>query len=148
MSQEYPIPKCLWESLDAVLYSKGVSLAKQIAKELKLPVQPLISVLNKEERGKFTIVTDSDDNTYQCSAIVQNGSTLMRCRSATLGLVAKFCSSHERGSKDIPVNIPLVKRIISPEGVYMAKGSTVYSLEGTRCGIIHNSRLTLFQIEA
>jgi hypothetical protein len=148
MAQEYPIPRCLWESLDAVLYSKGVSLAKDIAKELKVPVQPLLGLLNKEEGAKFVIAPDDSSNTYQCQATIQNGTTLMRCRSATLGLVAKFCVSHERSLNDVPSGLQIVQRIISPDGIYMAKGSEVYRLNGTRCGLLHGTRLTLFQLDA
>ena len=148
MAQEYPIPQCLWESLDAVLYSKGVSLAKEIAKELKLPVQPLLGLLNKEEGAKFIIAPDDSSNTYQCQATVQNGSTLMRCRCATLGLVGKFCVSHERSVSEIPVGLDTVQRVISPDGIYMAKGPEVYTMNGKRCGLLHGTRLTLFEMEA
>ena len=144
----YPIPKSLWESLDAVLYSKGVSLAKEIAKELKVPVQPLLGLLNKEEGAKFVIAPDDSSNTYQCQATIQNGSTLMRCRCATLGLVGKFCVSHERSVSDIPSDLDTVQRVISPDGIYMAKGSEVYTLNGTRRGLLHGSRLTLFELQA
>jgi hypothetical protein len=149
MAQEYTIPKCLWESLDAVLYSKGVSLAKEVAKELGLPSQPLIAILNKEERAKFTVVQDDEANTYQCPFIIQTGSTLMRCRCATLGLVTNLCVTHERQKHVIetPLNLPLVQRIVAPEATYMAKDSIVYTLNGTQCGIIKGSRLTLFDID-
>ena len=149
MAQEYTIPKCLWESLDAVLYSKGLSLAKELAKELGLPPQPLIAALNKEERCKFTIVPDDEANTYECQAIVQSGATLMRCRCATLGLVAKFCITHERQKQiiDTPLNLPLMQRVIAPEAVYMAKDSLVYTLNGSQCGVIKGTRLTIFDIE-
>jgi len=148
MAQEYSIPQCLWESLDAVLYSKGVSLAKEIAKELKVPVQPLLGLLNKEEGAKFVIAPDDSSNTYQCQATIQSGTTLMRCRCATLGLVAKFCVSHERSANDVPASLPIVQRIISPGAIYMAKGPEVYTLNGTRCGLLHGTRLTLFEVEA
>jgi hypothetical protein len=149
MAQEYTIPKCLWESLDAVLYSKGLSLAKELAKELGLPPQPLIAALNKEERAKFTIVPDDEANTYECQAIVQSGATLMRCRCATLGLVNKFCITHERQKSviDTPLGLPLVQRLIAPEATYMAKDSVVYTLNGSQCGVIKGTRLTIFDIE-
>ena len=147
MAQEYPIPKCLWESLDAVLYSKGISMAKEIAKELKVPVQPLLALLKKEEGAKFIIAPDSDTNTYQCQAIIQNNSTLMRCRSATLGLVAKFCGVHERLSKDVPTNLLTVRRVITAETIYMANNNVVYTLNGYRSGVIYGNKLKIFQIE-
>jgi hypothetical protein len=144
----YPIPKSLWESLDAVLYSKGLSLAKEVAKELGLPPQPLIALLNKEERGKFTIVEDDEANTYQCCAITHCGATWMRCRHTILGLSShSFCGLPQTSTTDIPTNLPMVRRIVANGEIYMMKGRDVYSLGGIRCGIVRDERLILFEIE-
>ena len=144
----YPIPKSLLESLDAVLYSKGLSLAKEVAKELGLPPQPLIALLNKEERGKFTIVEDDEANTYQCCAITHCGATWMRCRHTILGLSShSFCGLHQTSTTDIPTNLPMVRRIVANGEIYMMKGRDVYSLGGIRCGIVRDERLILFEIE-
>lgn len=145
MSQEYSIPRCLWESLDAVLYSKGVSLAKEIAKELGVSPQPLIAQLNAVERTKFTIIPDDDANTYQCQEPISSGAVVMRCRQSTLN-PSKLCSQHERNSSAVPVNLPLVQRIVTSESTYVAKDSVVYSLDGTQCGKIKGDILTLFDI--
>jgi hypothetical protein len=144
----YPIPKSLWESLDAVLYSKGLSLAKEVAKELGLPPQPLIALLNNEERGKFTIVEDDEANPYQCCAITHCGATWMRCRHVTLGLSShSFCGLHQTSATEIPTNLPSVRRILANGEIYMMKDQDVYSLGGVRCGKMKDDRLILFEIE-
>jgi len=145
MSQEYSIPRCLWESLDAVLYSKGVSLAKELAKELGVSPQPLIAQLNAVERTKFTIIPDDDANTYQCQEPISSGTVVMRCRQPTMS-VSKLCSHHERNSSVVPVNLPLVERIITSESTYVTKDSIVYSLDGTQCGKIKGDMLKIFVI--
>ena len=146
MSQEYSIPRCLWESLDAVLYSKGLSLAKELAKELGVSPQPLIAQLNTIERSKFTLIPDDEATSYQCKAPYYSGATIMRCRQPTLG-PSGFCSAHERSSSDVPANLPLVQRLITSEATYMAKDSLVYTLNGEQCGEIKGSKLKLFVIE-
>lgn len=145
MAQEYSIPRCLWESLDAVLYSKGISLAKELAKELGVPPQPLIAQLNAVERAKFTIIPDDDSTTYQCQEPINSGAIIMRCRQPTLS-ASKLCSIHERNSSVVPVNLPLVQRLVTSESTYVAKDSVVYSLDGTQCGKIKGDILTIFDI--
>jgi hypothetical protein len=144
-SQEYSIPRCLWESLDAVMHTKGIALAKEIAKELGLPPQSLIASLNIDERSKFTIIPD-EESMYQCQALVHHGATYMRCRCPILNSTAAFCSKHERYSKNTP-NLPLVERLVAAEEILVSKDSAVYTLNGERCGILKGSVLTRFQIE-
>lgn len=146
--QEYTIPRVLWESLDAVLRAKGIALAKEIAKELGKPPQPLIHLLNTREPSKFTLVSDDEANRYQCQALVKTGAVYMRCRSVLLGSCAKFCDTHERDFIDIPTNLPVMRRVIGKEGIYMADMTTnaVFSLGGVQCGRIHGNRLILFEI--
>jgi hypothetical protein len=146
--QEYTIPRVLWESLDAVLRAKGIALAKEIAKELGKPSQPLINVLTTKERSKFTLISDDDANRYQCQALVKTGAVYMRCRSVLLGSCTKLCDTHQGDLIDIPTNLPIMTRVIGKEGIYMADMTTkeVFSLRGVQCGRIHGNRLTLFEI--
>lgn len=143
---QYTIPRCLWESLDAVLHSKCVSLAKEIAKELSVSPQPLIAFLNEDERGKFTIIPD-EDNTYQCKALVHRSATLMRCRNVTLDIGSGLCSSHEKCLPEVPANLPSVQRLVTSESTYMVSEGLVYSLSGQQCGHFKNGKCILFEIE-
>lgn len=144
---EYTIPRTLWESLDGVLFNKGLVLAKEIAKELNMSPQPLIALLKGDERGKFSLIPDSELSKYQCEALIHCGSTLMRCRCASLRVNPSLCSAHERGVCDLPSNLPIVQRLITPEAVYMAKGEEVYTLNGQQCGLFKSGRLTIFEID-
>jgi len=143
----YSIPRALWESLDAVLFAKGLSLAKDIAKELGVPAQGLVQYLNTQERGKFTIIPDEDTTTYQCQALVQNGATFMRCRCPSLKPSPSYCNSHERYNPDIPKHLRKVRRIEGGDVPYLLSDTDVYSLNGKKCGILKGSTVTLFQIE-
>ena len=147
-SQEYTIPQTLWDSLDTVLYTKGLSLAKEIAKELNTSPQPLITLLKAADRSKFTLIPDNEVSKYQCQALIQCGSTLMRCRCPSFKANPSLCLAHDKYTPDLPIQLPLVQRLITAEATYMMKGSDVFTLNGQQCGYYMNSRLTLFDIDA
>jgi hypothetical protein len=145
--QEYAIPQTLWDSLDAVLYTKGLTLAKEIAKELNTSPVPLITLLKATDRSKFTLIPDNEVSKYQCQALISCGSTLMRCRCPSFKTNPSLCLAHEKYTLDLPIQLPLVQRIITAEATYMMKGSDVFTLNGQQCGYYKNSRLTLFDID-
>ena len=143
--QSYPIQQGLWESIDAILFTKAIALAKDIAIELNISPQPLIDSLKKEERGKFTIIPD-DDTTYQCHALIQHGSLYMRCRYPTLSHNPRLCTAHLNHTPDIP-KLPEVERIITSDSEYILKDKSVLTMNGNKCGILKGPTLTLFDIE-
>jgi len=143
----YSIPRALWESLDAVLFSKGLTLAKEIAKDLGVSPQQLIQSLNTQERAKFTIIPDDEESTYQCQALVKNGATYMRCRCPSLKPSPSYCIAHEKYNPDIPKNLKKVRRIEGSDVPYILSENDVYTLNGKKCGIMKGSTVTLFEIE-
>jgi hypothetical protein len=143
----YTIPRTLWESLDAVLFTKGIALAKEIAADLQVPAQPLIAALNTQERGKFIILPDEEATKYQCQALIKNGATFMRCRCPSLRPAPSYCSAHERYSPDIPRGLRHVRLIEGSDVPYVLYGSDIFTLNGEKCGYLKNKRATLFQIE-
>lgn len=143
----YPIQRSLWESLDAILFSKGMALAKDVAAELNVPVKPLIASLNTQERGKFTIIPDEENQLYQCPALVHHGAIWMRCRCPTLKPAPSFCSAHEKYSQDVTMDLPKVKRVTIGSDTYMVSGNDVLSLNGTRSGFLTDTTITIFEIE-
>lgn len=145
-SQEYAIPQSLWDSLDAVLYTKGLTLAKEIAKELNTSPQPLIALLKAADRSKFTLIPDNEVSKYQCQALLHCGTTLMRCRCPSFKVNPSLCLRHEKSTLDLPTDLPLVQRLITEESTYMMKDSDVFTLNGQQCGYYKNNRLTLFEV--
>jgi len=146
ISQEYTIPQSLWDSLDAVLYTKGLTLAKEIAKELNTSPLPLIDLLKAADRSKFTLIPDNEISKYQCQALIQCGSTLMRCRCPSFKINPALCLAHEKYTPDFPTELPLVQRLVTAEVTYMMKGSDVFTLNGKQCGYYKNNSLTLFEV--
>ena len=145
-SQEYTIPQSLWDSLDAVLYTKGLTLAKEIAKELSISPGPLIDLLKMSDRSKFTLIPDNEVSKYQCQALIHCGSTFMRCRCPSFKANPSLCLAHEKYTPDLPTDLPLMQRLITAEATYMTKDSEVFTLNGEQCGYYKNSRLTLFEV--
>ena len=143
----YSIPQALWESLDAVLFSKGISLAKEVAKDLGVSSQPLVQFLRSQERGKFTIIPDDEQSTFQCQALVQTGATLVRCRCPSLKPSPSYCSAHERYNPDVPNYLKKVRRIEGGDVPYVLSETDVYTLNGTKSGILKGSTVILFEIE-
>lgn len=146
MSSSYPIYQGLWESIDAVLFNKGIALAKDIAAELGVPAVSLIQELKKEERGKFTLISESDTPMYQCNALIHRGASYMRCRCPTLGPI-RLCTSHSEINLT-SVDLPGMQRLITSDSVYLldTNRSTVYTVNGDQCGLLKGSKLTLFEI--
>ena len=147
MSQSYTIPRSLWESLDSVLFTKSISLARDIAKELGVQPNELIKCISNQERGKFTIIPDDEDAVYQCQALVQHGVLYGRCRCPAFGQTPRFCGTHERHSMDMP-SLPLVKKIVTSEATYIVNDKNeVITLNGAIIGRLKGDKLTLFEIE-
>jgi len=145
----YPIPKLLWESLDAVLFSKGIQLAREIAVELNVPVQPLLQTLKAQEKNKFVLLPDEETTKYQCQALHQYGLTWLRCRCPVLGSAPRLCSSHcsEKYLKAPCLdNCIEVQRVLINDQIYLRNKNDLYSLEGNFCGYIRNSSAVLFEI--
>jgi hypothetical protein len=143
----YSIPRTLWESLDAVLFSKGLALAKEVAKDLGVPPQALVQSLNTQDRTKFTLIPDDEETTYQCQALIQNGATFLRCRCPSLKPSPSYCNAHERYNPDVPKSLKKVRRLEGSDVPYLLTDTDVYTLNGKKCGILKGSTVTLFEIE-
>jgi hypothetical protein len=143
----YTIPRTLWESLDAVLFTKGLALAKEIAADLALPAQPLIAALNTQERSKFIILPDDEATTYQCQALIKNGATFMRCRCPTMRPAPSYCGAHERYNPDIPRGLRQIRLVEGSDVPYVLYGSDIFTLNGEKCGYRKGRKVTLFEIE-
>ena len=72
----------------------------------------------------------------------------MRCRYPVLGSAPRICCEHQGSSMDVP-KLPIMNRLVTPEGIYMYKKETmeVFSLNGTLCGRIKGNKLLLFDIQ-
>ena len=148
MSQVYPIQRTMWESLDAILYTKTIALAREIALELGQPIQPLLQIIKEEERSKFVILPDEETATYQCQALVQNGATLLRCRHPVLSSAPRYCRQHLNSHSSLDTSTLIdIRRVIVDKDVYIAVGLDLYTLTGEPCGCIQDNRVIVFDID-
>ena len=147
--QAYPIPQCLWESLDAVLLTKGIVLAREIAAELKVSPKLLIKALNVQDRNQFALIADEEGTQYQCQALIQRGATLMRCRHPVIGVAPRICCAHEKYRIDyFQGNTELVQRVLGPAGQYFLKDKVLYNEYGSSVGILKkDSSAIIFELD-
>jgi hypothetical protein len=142
----YPIQQTLWESIDGILFNKALALAKDIAAELGVPSQDLITMLKREDRSKFSIIQE-DETIYQCQALVQRGLIQMRCRNPTLGPAPRLCSCHVNDKYSLEKSkLPELQRVVTADTVYFSDGQRVYDANAKQCGSIKGSTLTVFEI--
>ena len=143
--EEYPIPKSQWESLEAVLFTKGNQLAKDLAKELNVPVQPLLTELRIRNSNKFVLIPDMEDTQYQCQGFKNHGAILMRCRNPVFGVLPHFCKEHQ----DIQLNVrnlQPVKRIMLGKQAFFLQDGFLLNSEGKQCGIKKGCKVILFSV--
>jgi hypothetical protein len=149
MTQSYPVYQGLWEAFDAVLFNKGNSLAREIAKELDVDPKVLLQHLKTIDHGKFTILPEDTCAQYQCQALIPHGATMIRCRRPVLGSAPRFCCAHERYSPDPPKGLPTVQRVITEKEAYMKLGTNLYTLNGSRVGYLKSDNTAVvFEIES
>ena len=142
----YPIQQTLWESIDGILFNKALALAKDIAAELGVPPQDLITLLKREDRSKFSIIQE-DETTYQCQAMVQRGLINMRCRNPTLGPAPRLCSCHINDKYSLEKSkLPELQRVITADAVYFSDGELIYDANAKQCGTIKGTTLKIFEI--
>lgn len=148
MLQPYSIPKSMWESLEAVLFTKGVALAKEVAAELNVSPKEIIAHLKLEEGSKFILLSDAEDAIYQCQSITQHGTVYLRCRCPAFGSAPRFCVNHVAATTDVPC-LPLVKRLAAPEATYLYNPITndVHTLNGVQCGTLKGTKIIIFEIQ-
>lgn len=148
MAHLYPIPRSLWESLDAILFTKGLALAKDVAKELNVSAKDILSALSSQEFGKFMVIPDEESTVYQCEALTQHGVVYMRCRHPVLTTSPRLCPNHKGSSMETPM-LPIMNRLVTPESIYIYKKETseVFTLNGSLCGKLKGNKLTVFHIE-
>lgn len=145
----YAVPRSIWESLEAVLHAKGQQLAKEIAKELNVPVQPLLAHLKTMEHGKLALVPDVEDTLYQCEALTPHGAVLLRCKHSVFGEAPRFCNEHKNGglsAKNHGSLIPVTRLILRGQA-YILDGTTILTLDGRICGVKKGSRSILYEEE-
>ena len=148
MATPYAIPQVLWESLDAVLFTKGMAFAREIAAELKVNAAPLLQALNTQERSKFVILPEDELSLHQCCAAIPNGKFWIRCRSPVLACGSRYCTTHDKTAPIVPSHLEEAQRVDVKGDVYFKKDDdSVVNRDGRVVGILKGSKLTLFEIE-
>jgi hypothetical protein len=138
----YPVSKPLWESLEAVMMAHAKKLAKDVAKQLRQPEQPLLQAIQKERIPLYLVeMTDPTDEEFYCKAMDTTKSIAHICRKPVLygSLYCPEHSVHPQKGSSLFEQLPKLHRFITEEGeiyYYDELLRNVYDSHSKFCGVL------------
>lgn len=151
MSTTIPIPKIYWDTFQAALQAQVKRLAKDVAKSLRQPEQPLLKAiltekvdayLFEEEGAEFT-----DLESMRCKHKVpseKNGAVLEACRQPVL-LGKGACCLHLGVKETSTAGLKVYRTLKIEDTTYWLDGETVLNDELECCGVFKDNKCTLFK---
>jgi hypothetical protein len=151
MSTTIPIPKIYWDTFQAALQAQVKRLAKDVAKSLRQPEQPLLKAiltekvdayLFEEEGAEFT-----DLETMRCKYKIpseKNGAVLEACREPVL-LGKGACCLHLGAKEPSIAGLKVYRTLKIEDTTYWLDGDTVLNDELECCGVFKDNKCTLFK---
>jgi hypothetical protein len=145
----YPVSKPLWESMEAVLLAHAKKLAKEVAKTLRQPEQPLLQAIGKETIPLYLVeMADPTNEEFLCQSLSTETEVAHVCRKPVLYGTAS-CPEHSRGQgqQSVPANLPRLHRFVTEEDevyYYDELLRNVYDEHYCFCGVLSRSNPPVF----
>lgn len=145
-----PVPKVLWDELENALMIKSKELIKDIAKVLRQDDKQLWQEFRSKKTLVHLIETESNQEEYQCTALVCKTAVAHRCRKPVL-FGKSVCPEHEYFTLSSELKSkPQLQRIggETDEPLFVdSLTQQVYSLSYERKGFITNNKCILFEVD-
>jgi hypothetical protein len=93
MTLEYKVPRILWENLESVLLAQSKRYIGELAKRLHVSEKDLLKKVLPTNDSLKVIIQDSQQETNQCTAYVQEGQLTVHCRKP-VAYQSQFCPIH------------------------------------------------------
>jgi hypothetical protein len=93
MSIEYKVPRLLWENLESVLLAQSKRYISELAKRLQVSEKELQKRVLPSSDVLKIIIQDTQSETNQCKAYIQNGKLTIFCRKP-VAFGCDYCSFH------------------------------------------------------
>ena len=152
MATTIPIPKIYWDTFQAALQAQVKRLAKDVAKSLRQPEQPLLKAILTEKVDAYLFEEEGTEfielEAMRCKHKVpseKNGAVLEACRQPVL-LGKTACCLH-LGSKEPSTTVLKAYRVIKVEDdTYWLDGDKVLNDDLEVCGVFKDNKCLLFNI--
>lgn len=153
MSIEYKVPRLLWENLESVLLAQSKRYISELAKRLGVPERELIKKVLPTSDSLKVIIQDTQSESNQCKAYVQQDKLTVYCRKAS-AYGSEYCPFHRNKRMHIiegtnPIPIQKIKDMNTIESLWIS-GTTLYNSNGNIVGKINTEtgKIKLFVISA
>jgi hypothetical protein len=93
MALEYKVPRLLWENLESVLLAQSKRYITELAKRLHVSEKELIKKVLPTSDSLKVIIQDSQAESNQCNAYIQEGQLTVFCRKP-VAYQSEFCPIH------------------------------------------------------
>ena len=152
MTLEYKVPRILWENLESVLLAQSKRYIGELAKRLHVPEKDLLKKVLPTNDSLKVIIQDSQQETNQCTAYIQEGQLTVHCRKP-VAYQSQFCPIHRHHRMMVmegthPTPIQKVKDDPQLPPMWQNQGTLINS-KGDIIGKVNHTeqKMTLFVIE-
>lgn len=146
MSIEYKVPRLLWENFEAVLLAQSKRYIGELAKRLGVSEKELQKKVLPTSDSLKIIIQDTQAESNQCRAYVQNDKLTMFCRKP-VAYGCEFCAFHRNKRMAVidgtnPVSLQRIRDSNRTGPLWMSDG-IVYSQTGEIVGKINKKEKKL-----
>ena len=153
MSLEYKVPRLLWESFESVLLAQSKRYISELAKRLNVSEKELLKRVLPSSDSLKVIIQDTQDETNQCKAYVQNDKVTAYCRKPTV-YGCEFCAFHRNRRMTVvegtnPASIQKVKDMNTNMPLWLS-GNDIINSSSTVVGKINKNqnKIKMFMVES
>jgi hypothetical protein len=152
MSIEYKVPRLLWENFESVLLAQSRRYIGELAKRLGVSEKELQKKVLPTSDSLKVIIQDTQSETNQCKAYIQNDKLTVFCRKPT-AYGCEYCPFHKNkrmivvdGTQPIPIQRIKDKNKLGP---IWASNTTLYNSSGDIIGkITKDGKIKIFMVSA
>jgi hypothetical protein len=146
MSIEYKVPRLLWENFESVLLAQSKRYIGELAKRLGVPEKELIKRVLPTSDSLKVIIQDTQSESNQCKAYIQQDKLTVYCRKAT-AYGCEYCPFHRNKRMTVvegtnPIQLQKVKDTNSLEPLWV-NNNVLYNASGDIVGKINKENGTV-----
>ena len=146
MSIEYKVPRLLWENFESVLLAQSKRYIGELAKRLGVPEKELIKRVLPTSDSLKVIIQDTQSESNQCKAYIQQDKLTVYCRKAT-AYGCEYCPFHRNKRMTVvegtnPIQLQKVKDTNSLEPLWV-NNNVLYNASGDIVGRINKENGTV-----
>lgn len=152
MSLEYKVPRLLWESFESVLLSQSKRFISELAKRLNVSEKELQKRVLPSSDSLKVIIQDSQSETNQCKAFIQNDKVTVYCRKP-VAYGCEFCAFHRNKRMIViegtnPTHIQKIKDLNTNVPLWLS-GNDIINSSSTVVGKVNKQemRMKMFIVE-